>query len=80
MQIPTRLFSKSFFISNLLFLGVLSFYATPVSATVVINEFMASNDSSLTDEDGAHSDWIELYNNGSASVNLSNWSITDDQK
>ena len=31
-------------------------------AAVVINEFMASNGSTLADEDGGFEDWIELYN------------------
>lgn len=46
---------------------------------VVINEFLAANMSTngLLDEDAALSDWIELYNRGSAAVNLAGWSLTD---
>ncbi|YCM43051.1 lamin tail domain-containing protein [Verrucomicrobiaceae bacterium 227] len=44
---------------------------------VRINEFMASNSSVLDDGDGEASDWIELYNAGPASVNLSGWFLTD---
>ena len=45
---------------------------------VVINELLASNDNINADEDGDYSDWIELYNNGTESVNLENFTITDD--
>ena len=47
--------------------------------TVRINEFMALNQTTITDEDGTYSDWIELYNPTSSTVNLSGWSLTDDQ-
>ena len=52
--------------------------ATPAWADVVITEFLASNQNGLLDEDGATSDWIELYNDGAAPVNLSGWRLTDD--
>jgi hypothetical protein len=43
----------------------------------VITEFMANNNSILTDEDGDFSDWIEIYNDSDAAVNLANWRLTD---
>ncbi|MCA9196247.1 MAG: CotH kinase family protein [Planctomycetales bacterium] len=47
--------------------------------TVTISEFMASNrDFPFTDEDGQHSDWIELHNSGPAAVDLTGWHLTDD--
>ncbi len=45
---------------------------------ISINEFMASNKKTLHDEDGASSDWIELYNAGKAEVSLNGWFLTDD--
>lgn len=45
---------------------------------VFINEFMASNGSTIADEDGDYEDWIELYNAGSHAVELMNWTISDD--
>jgi hypothetical protein len=45
--------------------------------TVVINEFMASNDTSAADADGEFDDWIELYNTSSSTVDMSGWYITD---
>lgn len=47
-------------------------------ADVVISEFMASNSDTLLDEDGDASDWIEIHNDGPASLSLANWSLTDD--
>lgn len=46
--------------------------------TVRINEFMASNGSTIQDEDGDYEDWIELYNYGSETVDLSGWGLSDD--
>jgi hypothetical protein len=43
-----------------------------------ISEFSAFNESGLSDEDGSHVDWVELINLGSKTVNLKDWSLTDD--
>lgn len=48
------------------------------SGAVIVNEFVASNQNGLTDEDGDHSDWLELYNPGAATIDLTGWSLTDD--
>lgn len=47
--------------------------------TVRINEFLAGNESAAgyKDEDGELTDWIELYNYGSAAVDLGGMSLTD---
>ena len=45
---------------------------TSSTAQVLINEVMSSNSISIQDEDGDHSDWIELYNPGEIEVNLFN--------
>jgi hypothetical protein len=47
-------------------------------AGVAISEFAASNVNGITDVDGAHSDWIELYNPTPAAIALDGWSLTDD--
>jgi hypothetical protein len=39
---------------------------------------MASNGGTLLDEDGASSDWIEIFNAGDEAVDLGGWSLTDD--
>jgi hypothetical protein len=43
----------------------------------MISEFMAINNTSLPDEDGAYSDWIELYNSGTNTVNLAGWYLSN---
>ncbi len=49
----------------------------PAAGSVVINELVATNRTGLKDEDGATSDWIELYNSSASPVNLAGWSLTD---
>jgi hypothetical protein len=46
-------------------------------AVLVISEFMARNDSTIEDEDGENSDWIEIYNADTVAVNLDDWYLTD---
>ncbi|HXG49635.1 MAG TPA: lamin tail domain-containing protein [Methylomirabilota bacterium] len=45
----------------------------------VISEFMADNNSTLADEDGQFSDWIEIYNPTVAPINLSSYFLTDNK-
>ena len=45
---------------------------------VIISEFMAENDTTLRDDLGGYSDWIELYNDGASNANLTGWYLTDD--
>ena len=43
-----------------------------------INEFMASNSTTIVDPDfNNYADWIEIYNSGSISINLKDYYITD---
>ena len=46
---------------------------------VVINEFVASNDSTsnIFDQDGEADDWIELYNNTTQAVDLTDFFLSD---
>ena len=50
---------------------------SPKASEVYINEVMASNGSTIADEDGDFSDWIELYNSGPEAVSLTDWYLTD---
>lgn len=50
---------------------------TVVYTDVVINELMADNSVTLTDESGAYSDWIELYNPSMGKVDLSGYGLSD---
>ncbi len=43
----------------------------------MISEFMAINHTTLADEDGDYSDWVELYNSSASTVNLHGWYLTD---
>lgn len=53
--------------------------AVLAAQTIVINEVMASNKSAIADEDADFSDWIELYNFGNSTVDLTGWHISDDE-
>ncbi len=46
-------------------------------AEPVITEFMAANAAGASDEDGAFSDWVEIYNPDAVPVELSGWYLTD---
>ena len=48
-----------------------------MDGSVIISEFMAQNSSTLADEDGEFSDWIELHNFGATAVDLEDYSLTD---
>ncbi len=65
--------SRYFSIFPLLCAGIVQTGA----ADVVISEFLASNISGITDEDGQNSDWIELTNISGSPVALSGWLLTD---
>ncbi len=44
---------------------------------IVINEFLASNDSSVTDEYGDNDDYIELYNTNDYAINIAGMYVSD---
>lgn len=64
---------KPFLICKSLILFLLS-----ANSQIVINEFMAKNDSSFADSQNNYYDWIELYNTSDSIVSLLNFSITDE--
>ncbi|HEY3371658.1 MAG TPA: CotH kinase family protein [Prolixibacteraceae bacterium] len=45
--------------------------------SIRINEVMSSNGGVITDMDGETSDWIELFNGGTTSVNLNGYGLSD---
>ncbi|MHB1034612.1 MAG: lamin tail domain-containing protein [Pirellulales bacterium] len=49
-----------------------------LSADPYISEFLAVNHNYLADKDGAYSDWIEVFNPDTTTVNLNGWHLTDD--
>ena len=50
----------------------------PFTGSLFINEFLASNDSGITDEAGDFEDWIEVYNASDEAVDIGGMYITDD--
>lgn len=57
---------------------VIASAGNPQLGDLVINELMASNTSTIADADGEFDDWIELYNNGSSTIDLFGYSLSDD--
>ena len=62
-----------------LFLSDLKAY-TGQTENPVINEFMASNQGTIHDEDGDASDWIEIYNPANEPMNLHRFTISDNRR
>ncbi|MFP4470816.1 MAG: lamin tail domain-containing protein, partial [Bacteroidales bacterium] len=58
--------------------GTPNVFIPPVTGQILINEFMASNDTFVADEYGEYDDWIELYNSSLEPVDVGGWYITDD--
>ena len=63
---------KSYVLSLLLLTSILN------AQSVVINEVMSSNSSTIKDEDNDYPDWIELYNKADTNINLNQYSLSDD--
>ena len=56
----------------------LLFLLGQANAQIKINEYSASNSgATILDNQGDNSDWIELYNFGSSTINLGGWNLTD---
>lgn len=51
-------------------------YAT--DSTLLITEVMAANKTTMTDNNGIYSDYIEIYNSGAEAVNLLGYGLSDD--
>jgi hypothetical protein len=50
-----------------------------LNAQLVINEGSNKNFNSILDEDDESEDWIEIYNSGETPLNLSGYSLSDDE-
>jgi hypothetical protein len=50
---------------------------TITAGDLVVNELMAQNSATVTDQDGEYDDWIELYNNTSNILSLDNLYMSD---
>ena len=49
-----------------------------LNADLVISEVVAINDHSLLDYDDSDSDWFEIHNRGTSTIDLNGWHFTDD--
>ncbi|MCC7376805.1 MAG: CotH kinase family protein [Verrucomicrobiales bacterium] len=75
---PSRRAPRTISPTPWLLLAILACFALTATASPVISEFLANNQSGLRDEDGEFSDWIEIHNPDSLPVSLAGWSLTDD--
>ena len=66
------------FVCRLCLLLLLSLLTLESHGQVIISEFMADNKNTLADENQHYPDWVEVYNQSSATVNLLGWALTDD--
>lgn len=57
--------------------GTYQFAVGSSSVPLAINEFMASNDRTVTDEAGEYEDWVEIYNYGAEAVYLGSRFLSD---
>ncbi len=64
--------------SLILFIFFSVILIAPVGAQVILNEYVSSNVTGLVDEDGESSDWIELYNAGTSTVDLTGYHLSDE--
>ena len=69
-----RIFGK---VGGALFWLALAVAAAGADGSVRINEVVASNATTLADDDGDYEDWIELHNTGDEAVDLSGWGLSD---
>ncbi len=52
--------------------------SAPAEGTLVINEFMASNNSwNVPGDNGDYPDWMEIYNTGETAIDMGGWYVTD---
>jgi len=66
-KLPPLLFSLFFF-------GI---FQLPVSSQVIVNEYSASNLSTVADNYSKYEDWIELHNTGASSADIGGYFLSD---
>lgn len=49
------------------------------STSIVINEIMAKNNSTVTDSAGQYEDWVEIYNNSNQAIDISGYFLSDNE-
>jgi|SRR5690554_2406059 len=53
-------------------------FTISLNAQIRVNEIVASNSASYSDENGKFGDWIEIYNGSNISVNIGGYYFSDD--
>ena len=70
------------YMRNLFFNLVITAYligsVSAAETSLVINEFMASNNTSFQDPQGQYDDWIEIHNYGDDAIDIGGMYLTDD--
>ena len=79
MKTIKRILLLWLFVITVALTGALSSACGQQFGSIVINEFLASNNSSLLDPDlSQYADWIELYNKSATAVDFGGCYLTDD--
>lgn len=63
--------------TTILWIVALFISSPSFSQTVVINEVMASNSTTMADPAGEFDDWVELYNNTASAIDISGYFLSD---
>lgn len=69
--------NRWFFFRLIAVITLVSGIFLPVYGQLVINEICSANFSNLSDEDGNFEDWIEIYNSGDFTINLKDYTLSD---
>jgi Lamin Tail Domain len=78
-QIVSNGLHRTINVSHWLLIALIFLWPFHSFSQLYISEILADNQlNSVLDEDGDHSDWFEIWNNGPAPVSLNGWYVTDD--
>ncbi len=69
---------RTLLLRSVAFLAAAALSPLTAQNSLHISEFMATNETTLSDEDGEETDWIEIRNGSSQSRSLNGWYLTDD--
>jgi len=65
------------FFMTLIWIPYLAGSVNAAETTLVINELMASNNTTIQDQQGQYDDWIEIYNYGADAIDIGGMYLTD---
>lgn len=73
-----RAVTREILFRKILLLSIMAIGISLSAQQLVINEILADNESGLTDFEGELTDWIEIYNPASTSIDLSAYQLSDE--